>query len=78
MGSTHPTAGATPYTLRTSAAPAFKKAISELLKRPENATLVKEAVDGLSASLAELLLEGLHVENRLNKSSKSGETLFKR
>jgi len=36
----------------------------------------EEAGDGLAASLAEFVFEGLHVENRLNKATKGGETSF--
>jgi magnesium chelatase subunit I len=66
------------YAKRLSEVPPLKKAVADLAKHPENASLGKDAADGLAASLAELLLEGLHVENRLNKSSKGGETSFKR
>jgi hypothetical protein len=32
----------------------------------------------LAASVAEFILEGLHVANRLNKSAKDGHVVFKR
>ena len=37
-----------------------------------------QAGDALTASVAEFILEGLHVENKLNKSHKGGEVVFKR
>jgi magnesium chelatase subunit I len=37
-----------------------------------------QAREALQASVAELVLEGLHVSNRLNKNVKDGETVFKR
>ena len=36
------------------------------------------SADALAASAVEFLLEGLHVENRLNKSAKGSEIVFKR
>jgi magnesium chelatase subunit I len=36
------------------------------------------AKDGLVASVAELVLEGLHVHNKLNKSEKPGKTTYRR
>ena len=66
------------YARRINENPLLKKVIADLAKRPENAAVAKEAGDGLAASLAEFVFEGLHVENRLNKSTKGGETSFKR
>ena len=66
------------YARRINENPPLKKVVAELAKRPENAAIAKEAGDGLAASLAEFVFEGLHVENRLNKATKGGETSFKR
>ena len=38
----------------------------------------QDARDGLIASVTELILEGLHVSNRLNKSGKAGGATYKR
>jgi magnesium chelatase subunit I len=66
------------YARRINENPLLKKVVVDLAKRPENAAVAKEAGDGLAASIAEFVFEGLHVENRLNKSTKGGETSFKR
>ena len=66
------------YARRINENATLKKVVADLTKRPENAPIAKEAGDGLAASLAEFVFEGLHVENRLNKSTKGGETSFKR
>jgi len=66
------------YVRRINENAVLKKAIADLAKRPENSPIDKEAHDGLAASLAEFVFEGLHVENKLNKSTKGGETAFKR
>ena len=56
----------------------LKKEIEEYIKRAELDDIQRQAKDALFASVAEFVLEGLHVENRLNKSRKSGEYLFRR
>lgn len=38
----------------------------------------KASLEGLTASVVEFILEGLHVSNRLNKSAKSGAITYKR
>jgi magnesium chelatase subunit I len=62
------------YVKRLSEVPALKKEVSAFLKRIDQA----EAGDALTASATEFILEGLHVENRLNRSIKQGEFVFKR
>jgi magnesium chelatase subunit I len=57
---------------------ALADAVARLVERPELRDVAERARDGLVASVVEFLLEGLHVENRLNKAVKSGATLFKR
>ena len=47
-------------------------------QRAELGDMEKRARDALYASLAEFVLEGLHVENRLNKTRRSGEFVFRR
>ncbi|MCI0743505.1 MAG: sigma 54-interacting transcriptional regulator [Gemmataceae bacterium] len=55
----------------------LKKEVQQYLNKSE-ADIAHEAADALTASVTEFILEGLHVENRLNKSAKGGETVFKR
>ena len=66
------------YARRLGEVPMLKKAVAAIAERAEYAAIAKEAHDGLFASLAEFVLEGLHVENRLNKSTRGGESSFKR
>ena len=66
------------YARRINENPLLKKVIADLVKRPENAAVAKEAGDGLAASLAEFVFEGLHVENRLNKTPRDGECVYRR
>jgi magnesium chelatase subunit I len=62
------------YVKRVSEMPALRKEVTAFLKR------VGETGDGdaLTASAVEFLLEGLHVENRLNRNVKAGQVTFKR
>jgi magnesium chelatase subunit I len=62
------------YVKRLQESPALKKEVTAFLKRIAQ----PEAVDGLLASVVEFILEGLHVENRLNRTIKQGEVTFKR
>jgi magnesium chelatase subunit I len=57
--------------------PALKKEVQQFLKL-EAAPGGEGAGEGLIASAMEFILEGLYVENRLNKSHKSGEIAFKK
>ena len=66
------------YVKRLSNVPALKKEIDQFLKEATPPDMQKQARDALSASVAELILEGLHVENRLNKNLKGTEATFKR
>lgn len=68
----------TDYVKRLSDLPALKKEVDAFLNTPDNASLAHDAPAGLAASVIELILEGLHVANRLNKSSLGGESIFKR
>jgi magnesium chelatase subunit I len=66
------------YAKRLSQVPLLKKEVEDFLQEavPEGAQ--KRAHDPLAASAVEFILEGLHVENRLNKNQKAGEIIFKR
>jgi magnesium chelatase subunit I len=66
------------YGKRLAEAPLLKKEVVSFVQRPELAALAHDAGEALTASVAEFILEGLHVENRLNKNVKGGEILFKR
>lgn len=56
----------------------LKKEVQKFLERPEQQAIGAEAQAGLTASVAEFLLEGLHVQNRLNKNARGSERVFKR
>ena len=66
------------YVKRLYNVPALKKEIDQFLKETTTPDMQKLAHDALTASVAELILEGLHVENRLNKNLKGTEATFKR
>jgi magnesium chelatase subunit I len=66
------------YVHRLQEFPALKKEVSQFLKKIAAEKLPSEAHDALTASAAEFILEGLHVENRLNRNMKQGNVVFKR
>jgi magnesium chelatase subunit I len=68
----------TEYARRLGEMPALAQAVAAFLRRPELADLAREAPAALSASAAEFILEGLHVENRLNKNARQGEAIYKK
>ena len=47
-------------------------------ERPDLQPIRAKAEAALMASVAEFILEGLHVQNRLNKSAKGDETVYRR
>ena len=65
------------YARRMNEIPFLKKEVSQFLSKDEHGS-AQEAGDALAASVVEFILEGLHVENRLNKNVKGGEATFKR
>jgi magnesium chelatase subunit I len=66
------------YVKRLAEVTPLLKEVTQFLKGPELEPLRAEAGEALTASVVEFILEGLHVENRLNKSAKAGEITFKR
>ena len=66
------------YVARLAEMPVLKKELAKMLQRPEFAGLVQQAEAALTASAIEFVLEGLHVLNRLNKNSRSGQTQYRR
>jgi len=66
------------YAKRLYNVPALKKEIDQFLQEAAPEDMRNAARDALTASAAELVLEGLHVENRLNKNQKGTEITFKR
>ena len=66
------------YLRRLDEAPVLKKEVTHFLERSELQDITRQAPDELAASVAEFILEGLHVENRLNKNLRGGESVFRR
>src|SRR5205807_797162 len=66
------------YVKRLYNIPALKKEIDQFMKETTPSEMQSQAREALTASVAEFVLEGLHVENRLNKNIKGTETTFKR
>jgi magnesium chelatase subunit I len=66
------------YVKRMGEVAVLAKEVAQFVKSADLQPLSHEAGDALAASAIELILEGLHVENRLNKAAKGGESVFKR
>jgi magnesium chelatase subunit I len=66
------------YVKKLSELPALKNAAMKFIERPDLQPIRAKAEAALLASVAEFILEGLHVQNRLNKSVKAGETTYRR
>jgi magnesium chelatase subunit I len=66
------------YVKRMGEIAVLAKETAQFVKSADNQPVHHEAGDALTASVIEFILEGLHVENRLNKATKGGETVFKR
>ncbi len=66
------------YVRRLAELPALRKEVNQFIQRNHLEDLQGQAGDALAASVLEVILEGLHVVNRLNKVHKGGETVFKR
>jgi magnesium chelatase subunit I len=66
------------YIRQVAEVPVLKKEVTRFLARPELQEIARQAPEALAASVAEFILEGLHVENRLNKTFKGGERVYRR
>ena len=66
------------YVKKLSELPVLKNAAMKFMDRSDLQPMRSEAEAALLASVAEFILEGLHVQNRLNKSAKGGETTYRR
>jgi magnesium chelatase subunit I len=66
------------YVRRVNEFAALKKEVAQFQKKIAAEGLPALAHDALAASIAEFILDGLHVENRLNRNVKAGEVVFKR
>jgi magnesium chelatase subunit I len=66
------------YVRRLDEAPALQQEVARFLERSELQDIAGQAPEALAASVAEFILEGLHVENRLNKNLKGSESVFRR
>ncbi len=69
---------ATEYVKKLNEIPVLKTAVMKFLERPDLKEIRAQAETPLLASVLEFILEGLHVENRLNKSAKAGENVYRR
>jgi magnesium chelatase subunit I len=69
---------ASAYVQKLNEIPVLKNGVLKFMERPELHDVRAQAEAPLMASVAEFILEGLHVENRLNKSAKAGETTYRR
>ncbi len=65
------------YAKRLNQVSGFKQEINRFLDKADE-KVPEQATAALQASVAELILEGLHVTNRLNKNQKEGKAEFKR
>lgn len=66
------------YVKKVNELPVLKSAVSKFIEKPELQAIRAKAEPALIASVAEFILEGLHVQNRLNKSAKGNETTYRR
>jgi magnesium chelatase subunit I len=66
------------YSSRLSDFPALKTQVGHFLEKLEENALTRDAKTALTASAIEFVLEGLHVENRLNRNAKGDGVVFKK
>ena len=65
------------YVRKLNEIPALKAAVTKFMERPELQEIAAALNRRLTASVTEFILEGLHVQNRLNKNVKGGEGVYK-
>ena len=58
--------------------PLLRKRADEFARQVHGPSLADDARDATTAAAAEFILEGLHVNNKLNKNVKAGNTSYKR
>jgi magnesium chelatase subunit I len=68
----------TDYAERLAAVPGFKKLLLQSAEQLAPDLLDSPARDAVVASVAEFVLESLHVHNKLNKNEKAGKTTYRR
>ena len=66
------------YVQMLNEVPILKAAVMKYAERPELQDIRKQAEPALLSSITEFVLEGLHVNNRLNKAAKAGEQVYRR
>jgi magnesium chelatase subunit I len=69
---------ASAYRQKLDEIPVLRSAVLKFVETPRLAEICNQAEGPLIASVAEFILEGLHVQNRLNKNVKSGEVTYRR
>jgi magnesium chelatase subunit I len=69
---------ASEYVKKLNEIPVLKNAVMKFIDRPDLQAIRSQAEAPLIASVTEFLLEGLHVQNRLNKSAKGSEITYRR
>ena len=63
---------------RIEKVPRLRKKADEFARKVQPELSEPDARDASTAAAAEFILEGLHVNNRLNKTAKSGTTAYRR
>jgi magnesium chelatase subunit I len=66
------------YSDHLAAVPGFKKLLLQSAQKLAPDLADSPARDALIASVAEFVLESLHVHNKLNKNEKAGKTIYRR
>jgi magnesium chelatase subunit I len=66
------------YLRRLDEIPVLKQEVARFVERAELREIARQAPAALAASVVEFILEGLHVENRLNKQPQAGASVFRR
>jgi magnesium chelatase subunit I len=66
------------YVKKLNEVPVLKSAVLKFIEKPDLQPIRAKAEAALISSVAEFILEGLHVQNRLNKIAKGGETVYRR